>query len=88
MATEKFHYTTNAGTKIVLPKFDQIPTGIIRKSRRLAPEDQMFAVLEAYLGDESKQMAAIDELPTGELKDFVTAWQKDSGVDAGESSAS
>lgn len=88
MPTEKFHYTTKAGDKIALPKFDQIPTGIIRRTRRLPAEDQMFAVLEAYLGDESKEMEAVDKLPTGELGEFVAAWQKDAGIDLGESSAS
>jgi hypothetical protein len=88
MATEKFHYTSKAGDKIVLPKFDQIPTGVIRRTRNLLPEDQMFAVLEAYLGDESPEMAAVDNLPTGELQEFVAAWQKDAGLTVGESSAS
>lgn len=88
MALEKFHYETKGGDKIVLPKFDAIPTGIIRRTRNLPGADQMFAVLEAYLGDESKEMAAIDKLPTRELSDFVAAWQKDAGIDMGESSAS
>lgn len=88
MATEKFHYTTKAGEKIVLPKFDQIPTGVIRRTRNLPAEEQMFAVLEAYLGDETPEMEAIDKLPTGELQKFVSAWQKDAGISVGESSAS
>lgn len=88
MATEKFHYQSKAGDKIVLPKFDQIPAGVIRRTRNLPPEDQMFAVLEAFLGDESDELAAIDKLPTGELQEFVSAWQKDAGLTVGESSAS
>jgi len=88
MALEKFHYETKAGDKIVLPKFDTIPTGILRRTRNMNGQDQMFAVLETLLGDDSKEMAAIDLIPSGELKGFIADWQKDAGIDMGESSAS
>lgn len=89
---EKFHYVIERGpkkgTEIVLPPFDAIPTGIIRRTRNLPGEQQMFAVLEAYLGDDSPEMSAIDAIETGELEPFVKAWQEHAGVSLGESKAS
>lgn len=87
MALEKFHYTSKSGEKITLPKFGQgIKTGLVRRIRKLNPGDQAFEFLEA-VADE-KTLEVIDEFDTTELGEFFEAWQKDAGVDAGESSAS
>ena len=87
MALEKFHYTTEAGVKITLPKFMQgIKTGLVRKIRKLEPGSQVFEIVEAVADEET--LALIDELGPEEFGELVKAWQKDAGIDLGESSAS
>lgn len=88
MATEKFHYTTPSGVKIVMPKFGQIPMGIMRKLRREDEANQMFGLLETL--SETGRMAedvlpALDELGQIDFADFMQAWQKDSETSFPES---
>lgn len=86
MATEKFHYTTEAGDKIVLPRYKHLKAGLIRRVRKLSQVDQIFTALEE-VGDE-KVLAILDDLDQTEMNDFVAAWQSDSQVKPGESKAS
>lgn len=86
MALEKFHYKTEAGDEIVLPKFKTVPAGVIRRARKESPAEQVFTVLET-LADEAT-LARVDELEAGEFNRFIEAWQQDSKVTMGESSAS
>ena len=90
MALEKFHYTIPAekvaGSKpidIALPKFNQIPFGIMRKLRKENDAEQLFGLLEslvdAKLMDEAS-LEALDTLGIEEVTDMMTAWQKDAGV--------
>ena len=46
----------------------------------------MFTVIEAVANDAT--LAIIDEMDTDEFNAFTTAWQKDSGISVGESTAS
>ena len=85
MATEKFHFDSSAGA-IAVPKFDQIPVGVIRSVRKKSQAEQIFSTLEA-VADE-KTLAVLDKLSTREFNEFVGAWQKDAGISVGESSAS
>ncbi|EQM83424.1 hypothetical protein [Microbacterium maritypicum] len=82
---EKFHYVVG-DTEIVLPKFEDIEVGVIRKIRRLSQIDQIFTLIEHYL-DEG-QLVAFDTLKRSELEDFSNAWRTGSSVTLGESSAS
>lgn len=82
MALEKFHYEFG-GKKLTLPKFDQIPFGVIRKMRKESAEEQMFLMFEQLADD--KALEVIDEMPTAEIEKLVEAWQKDGGVTKGES---
>lgn len=86
MANEKFHFTTPAGKKIAVPKFKHLPVGVVRRSRNLAPAEQIFAAIEAVCDD--KTLTLIDAMTAEDLNGFVKAWQSDSGVTAGESPAS
>lgn len=82
MATEKFHYTFN-GKKFTLPKFDQLPFGVIRKLRKQDEEDQFFQLFE--LAADDKALAIIDQMGMTDINDLVTAWQKDANITVGES---
>ena len=85
MSTEKFHH--KVGTKeIVLPRFDNIPFGVIRKSRKLPQEDQFFFMIEELASE--KDLAIIDTIGTKDIEKLIQAWQKHSGVTLGESTAS
>ena len=92
---EKFHYRITTGVdnegdpirhKVSLPKFNQIKFGLIRKNRKLPQEEQFFALLEAIASDED--IEAMDNATQEEIGNLMTAWQEDSGVSQGESTAS
>ncbi len=86
MATEKFHYKAESGASIALPRFGQVPSGLIRKVRKESPVEQMFSILEGVC--DAKTLDAIDLLDSAELNVMVGAWQEDAKVSPGESSAS
>lgn len=86
MTTEQFHHTTKAGAEIVLPRFKNLPAGLIRKLRDENELGFIFGLLEALLDE--KAIEAVDGMDMLELREFGTAWQTDSKVTAGESSAS
>ena len=95
MSMEKFHYRVTVGIdedgepikhKVTLPKFDQIKFGIIRKNRKLPEAEQFFALLEAVASEED--ISAMDETTQEIMGELMEAWQKDSGITAGESPAS
>lgn len=94
MAMEKFHHKLTFTTeedgaeveqthKLVLPKFDQIPFGLIRRFRKLPDADQFFSLLEALVSE--KDLEALDQCTQKEVNKLMTAWQKDAGVGLGES---
>lgn len=95
---EKFHYKltvtnvdddgdeTTSKHEVILPKFDNIPFGIIRKNRSLPQHEQFFALLEEVVRPED--LKVIDKTPQKAMTDLMEAWQKDSGVGLGESSDS
>ncbi len=92
MAYEKFHYTLTTGFdaegeaekfKLTLPKFDNLPFGLIRKFRALPAAEQFFAILEDILTDE--QLENLDKATQKQVSNLFTAWQKDSQVTVGES---
>lgn len=85
MALEKFNYTVpDTKKKITLHRFDSLPFGVVRKIRKLSDEEQFFALFEETADE--KNLAVIDTLSMPEISDLVTAWQKDAGVELGESS--
>lgn len=76
-----FLYDVN-GTKIKMPKFKNVPAGVIRKHRTEDEASQTFAILEAVA--DAKTLKVIDAMSIEELGAFVNAWQKDSGATTGE----
>lgn len=85
MATEKFHYNTEAG-EIVIPHFKNIPFGLVRKLRNENDGEQLFGLFEAVA--DAKNLKILDKLDMEQIGELYEAWQKASGVTAGESSAS
>lgn len=85
MAFEKFHYDFD-GVEIVIPRFKNIPVGIIRRVRNQSEVEQIFTVLEEVTDETT--LAVIDGMDTEQLQAFIAAWQGDSKVALGESSAS
>lgn len=83
---EKFHYTLSDGHELVLPKFEDISVGVVRKIRKLGQADQIFTLIEHYL-DEA-DLVHFDAMQRSELEEFAEAWRKGSAVSPGESSAS
>ena len=87
MAYEKFHYTFEGGKKVTLPKFDQVMTiGLARKTRHMGEAEIGWQLLEKAADE--KTLAIIDDQTLASFTEFMNAWQKDSGVAAGESTAS
>lgn len=83
MALEKFYFTHGKG-KITLPKFDQLPFGLIRKLRKEEDGEVLFALFESVLKDDSKSLELLDELTMGEVQTLFTEWQKDVESKPGE----
>jgi len=83
MANENFVYTTPKGDEIVAPHFeDAMSAGFVRKHRNDKVEEQMFALVEEALNEES--LEAFDKLRPSEMEDFYTKWQEHAGITAGE----
>ena len=68
------------GKSVELPDFGTMPTGIIRKARKLDEQDQTWFMLEELLDE--KQLALIDSLPVKEFATHMKAWTE--GVSLGE----
>lgn len=86
MSTEKFHFE-HKGKEFSIPKFENIPSGVVRRSRKAQNDvDAAFLVLELTLGEDSKEMKALDEKSLTEIGEIIKAWTN--GVTMGESSDS
>ena len=81
---EKFKWTSNTGTEIVLPRMDQIKAGVLRKHRKEDPVDFMFSIVEAAADDDT--LAKLDDLDVNDLNACFEAWQAE--VSPGESGRS
>lgn len=82
--TEQFHYTVGK-KKITLPKFGNLPFGVIRKLRKEDDTEQVFLLFELILKDDPDTMDVIDSMGQEDLLEMMEAWQKESGVTPGES---
>ena len=86
MTMEQFHYPLDDGREIVLPRFKNVPFGVMRKLRHESEVEQLFALAEPVAAPEALDI--IDTLGMEDIDALYAAWQKDSEVTAGESSAS
>ena len=85
--TEKFYWPVGK-KKLVLPKFGNLPIGIIRKLRNESELEQLFLPFEILFKDEPEQLDLFDTMTQADVLKLMPAWQKDSGVEMGESTES
>ncbi|MGC4964241.1 hypothetical protein [Gordonia sp. DT101] len=73
---------------VVLPRFQHIPFGVMRKIRKANSEEQMFELFE-LLHETGKisdtDMAVIDSLGIETIGELVEGWQKDAETSLPES---
>ncbi|UQE73839.1 hypothetical protein MYK68_13980 [Gordonia sp. PP30] len=89
MTTEKFHYTLpdEAKTQITLPRFKQIPLGVMRRLRKESDSEQLFGLFEALVDKglmSEADLGALDDIGLGDIEKLMDAWQADGGITAGE----
>lgn len=72
------------GKKIELPGFQDLPVGVVRKSRNLPDEEQSWFILESLLNE--KQLEIIDTMTVKEFASFMNGWTQ--GANLGELSQS
>ena len=67
--SDKFVYEVDSRKKIVLPKFGQVPFGVIRKSRKMDPEEQFYFMFEELL--DQKGLGVLDSLTADQVADLM-----------------
>lgn len=83
-------YTHTFGDKsFTIPSLNSLMTfGFSRANRHLAPDEQIYLLLEDEENVSAETLAVIDEMDREETAEFIEAWQEHSGIDTGESEAS
>ena len=72
---------------ITIPSLNSLMTfGFSRTHRHLAPDMQVYLLLEDNASDET--IAVLDTMDRVETKAFIEGWQEHSGIDVGESEGS
>ena len=85
--TEPYTFTGIDNKEYTIPAVKAIPSGILRKTRKIVDEaDQAFTLLELLLGEDSPELAALDAMPAELFQKTLIEWQK--GASLGESSGS
>jgi hypothetical protein len=85
-APNKFEFE-HGGKKYQIPAFKSLKAGVLRKARKGNDQvDTAFMILEMTLGEDSKELDAIDDMSVDELNEFMTGWT--GGASVGESSGS
>lgn len=84
---ETFNWTIGK-KKLELPKFGNLPIGITRKLRNEPEIEQFFQLFEILFADEPEKLALFDTMTQNEVLELMSAWQKESGVNLGESKES
>lgn len=85
-APNKYEFE-HKGKKYAIPAFNSLKAGVLRKARKGNDQvDTAFLILELSLGEDSKELAAIDDMSVEELNDFISGWTGGAGM--GESSGS
>jgi hypothetical protein len=74
MALEKFHFEQD-GNEYTIPRINQVPMGIIRKTKNIEDKmDQAFTILVMLLGEGSPEMDALDAMTAEEFNEFLEGW--------------
>lgn len=76
--TFTFHHN---GEDFTIPAFTALPIGVVRKSRKGKDDaDTAFMILENVMGEDSKELAAVDSMSQDEFGKFLEAWTQGAGV--------
>jgi len=79
-ASKTFTFTQN-GKDFTIPAFTSLPIGVVRKARRGKDEaDTAFLILESLMGEDSKELAAVDSMTQNEFQTFLEGWTQGAGV--------
>jgi hypothetical protein len=75
------------GKEYELPDFNNLPMGVIRKSRKFTNElDSAFSIIESVADGNADLLDALDKLPVSEFNKVLEGWT--TGAAVGESSGS
>lgn len=89
MAKNKTYTFTFQDEDYTIPAFSALPIGVIRKSRKAKDEaDQAFTIIETLMGEDSRELAAVDAMGVEEFQKFLEGWTQGAGVGEASSSAS
>ena len=82
--SDKFVYEV-PGTKkkLTLPKFGEVPFGVVRRGRHMPPEEQFYFMFEELLSE--RDLEILDSLTGPQVADLMDTWQDEAGVGLGES---
>jgi len=88
MSKKENTYTfTHEGETLSVPAFGNLPMGALRMARKASDDgDKAFIILEYLLGEDSKELKAIDSMDAKEFSTWIDGWTK--GAPLGESSSS
>lgn len=82
---QPFSFTGTSGT-VTLPRFSDIPFGVMRKMRHEDENEIAFYLFETLLSPE--ELEILDGFTQAEVAALIEAWQEDGGITVPESSAS
>lgn len=93
---EKFHHVIPADKidgadkdyDLVLPRFKNLPFGVMRKIRKVEPAEQIFEIFEQLLERDTiteDDLNVLDAMTIEDIGSVMEAWQKDAEVDLPES---
>lgn len=86
IAQNRFEVTLPDGTTFSMPKAKYLTVGQIETLSQKADELTLTDMLELF--DEPESARAVRGLDSDQLQGLMLAWQEDSGIAVGESSAS
>jgi hypothetical protein len=82
MTAKTFKFTQNK-IEYSIPSFDSLPMGAIRKSRNATDDaDRAFIIIEQVVGENSKELEALDSMTPKQFQDFLEGWTQ--GAPLGE----
>lgn len=83
---DEFRYMIN-GQELVIPALGKAAgAGFLRKNRNRSMQDFMMLLIESLL--DKDELELFDSMDLLQMNDFFEQWQKESGIELPESSAS
>jgi hypothetical protein len=80
MTAKTFEFE-HKGKTYSIPAFGALPMGAVRKARKAKDEaDQAFTIIEVVMGEDSPELAALDEMNATEFQAFLEGWTQGAPV--------